>query len=103
MGHGIGRDPAGLAFAAQDADVEVRVIVKDPELGRLRRVLAGPRVRLTEAGEGFGRAPDRVGEEPVDLRSLRDADGLQPFGTQARDENEHGDQEKERPQESSSA
>ena len=96
VGHVVGRDASGLAVAAQDPDVQARVVVEDPELGRFRRVLARPRIRLPEAGEGLGRAPDGVGDETVDLRPLRNADGLQSLRAKAGDEDGQDEQARER-------
>lgn len=76
----VGGDAGRLAVVAEDADVKVRIVEQDPQLGLLRRVLVGLGLGHPEGREGVGRLPDRIGEEAVDPGPLIDADGFELRG-----------------------
>jgi len=62
---------------AVDADIEARVVIDDPGLGLLARLLAGPGLDHEETRNGWDRLPGGVGEKSVDLRTFLDPDGLE--------------------------
>ena len=70
----VGPNETGTAIACPDADVEVLAVVGDVHVGRLAG--GGPldRSRLHEVRHVRGPSPDVVGEPPVDVRRLFDAD-----------------------------
>jgi hypothetical protein len=61
MGHGIGSDPGRLAVIAANAEIKVGFVVENPQFGPLRRLLVGPGLDHSEAGEGLGGFPDLIG------------------------------------------